>query len=141
MFRTRLLETGPRLTPGGASRHLDTITVDWYVPGGGHEQLSSILYIITCFAGEAELEGVKTLLKKFFFPALEMLTKFASGHAEVDKEARQRHLKFVRKIVVAVSELSGPETRGAGSSALSSVMGWMDKLHIRQTCRQYLTTF
>ena len=113
LARTRLVETGPRLTPWGATRHLDTITLDWYVPG------------------EAELNGVTTLLKRFFFPVLETLSKFASGDVELDKETLQRHLKLVRRIFIAVSELSGPEVTETCSSVLSSVMGWMDKLHIR----------
>ena len=96
--------------------------------------------IITCFAGEAELSGVTTLLKRFFFPVLETLSKFASGEVELGKEVLQRHLRLVRKIFVAISELSGPEVTETCSSALSSVMGWMDKLHIRQTC-QHLTRF
>ena len=103
--------------------------------------LAGILYIIiTCFAGEAELSGVTTLLKRFFFPVLETLSKFASGEVELGKEVLQRHLRLVRKIFVAISELSGPEVTETCSSALSSVMGWMDKLHIRQTC-QHLTRF
>ena len=80
------------------------------------------------------------MLKRFFSPVVETLSKFASGEVELGKEALQRHLKLVRKIFVAVSELSGPEVTETCSSALSSVMGWIDKLHIRQTC-QHLTRF
>ena len=80
------------------------------------------------------------MLKRFFSPVVETLSKFASGEVELGKEALQRHLRLVRKIFVAISELSGPEVTETCSSALSSVMGWIDKLHIRQTC-QHLTRF